>query len=90
MYLYVYYLGVVPLDAFSEIPYIKGNLFMWNLHNLVGRKSFFEFLKKYIKKFSYRSIDSQDFKQYFEKHFPPRYWVKILNYFLINQNPISL
>ena len=59
-------------DAFSEIPYIKGKLFMWNLNNLVGRKKFFEFLKKFIEKFSYSNVDSEDFKQFFEKHFLPR------------------
>ncbi|ALC39980.1 CG10602 [Drosophila busckii] len=52
-----------PDDAFSSVPYIKGSTFLRYLEDLLGGPSVFEpFLRDYLKKFAYKSIETQDFK----------------------------
>lgn len=62
--------GVDPDDAFSLIPYEKGQTFLRYLENVVGGSDNFEpFLRKYFDSFKFKSIDSDHFKQLFEEHF---------------------
>ncbi|XP_017069922.2 leukotriene A-4 hydrolase isoform X2 [Drosophila eugracilis] len=52
-----------PDDAFSSVPYIKGSTFLRYLEDLFGGPTVFEpFLRDYLKKFAYKSIETNDFK----------------------------
>ncbi|XP_017088966.2 leukotriene A-4 hydrolase isoform X1 [Drosophila bipectinata] len=52
-----------PDDAFSSVPYIKGSTFLRYLEDLFGGPSVFEpFLRDYLKKYAYKSIETNDFK----------------------------
>merc|ERR1712018_1090898 len=62
--------GVDPDDAFSVVPYEKGSTFLWYLEDTVGGPAKMEpFLKFYYKKFAYKSINSNTFKETFLKFF---------------------
>jgi len=63
--------GIDPDDAFSSVPYEKGFTLLMYLESLVGGHEVFDpFLRSYIQQFAYKSIKSQDFIDYFTKHFP--------------------
>src|SRR5439155_10710051 len=62
--------GVDPDEAFSEIPYEKGYLFLRALEEAVGRPTFTSFLRKYVEHFKFRSITSDDFLAFAEKELP--------------------
>lgn len=52
-----------PDDAFSNVPYDKGSAFLYYIEHLLGGPSVFEpFLKFYLQKFAYKSIETDDFK----------------------------
>ncbi|KAI8126710.1 Leukotriene A-4 hydrolase [Lucilia cuprina] len=52
-----------PDDAFSSVPYIKGSTFLRYIEDLFGGPEVFEpFLRSYLKKFSYKSVVTDDFK----------------------------
>ena len=62
--------GIDPDDAFSSVPYEKGQTLLWYLEELVGGKTLFEpFFKSYVAHFQYRSIVSQDFVDYLMEYF---------------------
>uniref|UniRef100_T1JM78 Leukotriene A(4) hydrolase n=1 Tax=Strigamia maritima TaxID=126957 RepID=T1JM78_STRMM len=62
--------GVDPDDAFSTVPYEKGHAFLFYLENLVGGADVFEpFLKTYIEKFSKKSVDTNQWKEFFLEYF---------------------
>ena len=74
--------GIDPDDAFSVIPYEKGSTFLWYLEELVGGADKFEpFLRAYYTAFAYKSIDSDDFKEFFLEYFDDTEAVKV-NLFL--------
>ncbi|XP_060663693.1 leukotriene A-4 hydrolase isoform X1 [Drosophila nasuta] len=53
-----------PDDAFSQVPYYKGSTFLRYLEDLFGGPSVFEpFLRDYLKKYAYKSIETNDFKE---------------------------
>ncbi|XP_068145355.1 leukotriene A-4 hydrolase isoform X2 [Drosophila tropicalis] len=59
-----------PDDAFSSVPYFKGSTFLRYLEDLFGGPSFFEpFLRDYLKKYAYKSIETNDFKQALYEYF---------------------
>ncbi|KAK4884147.1 hypothetical protein RN001_000418 [Aquatica leii] len=59
-----------PDDSFSKVPYEKGSIFIRYLEDLVGGPSVFEpFLRKYFDKFQFKTLNSTDFKSYFETYF---------------------
>ncbi|XP_038061644.1 leukotriene A-4 hydrolase-like isoform X2 [Patiria miniata] len=61
---------VDPDDAFSSIPYEKGSTLLFYLETLVGNNDEFEaFLKSYINKFKYKSITTQQWKDYLYEYF---------------------
>lgn len=62
--------GVDPDDAFSVVPYEKGSTFLWYLEDTVGGANVMDpFLKSYYAKFANKSIDSEQFKNYFLEYF---------------------
>ncbi|KAL3285509.1 hypothetical protein HHI36_000040 [Cryptolaemus montrouzieri] len=64
--------GLHPDDAFSTVPYEKGQTFLRYLEEAVGGPSVFEpFLRKYFDTYKYESIDTVDFKTFFIKEFCP-------------------
>ncbi|KAF5307459.1 hypothetical protein FQR65_LT06814 [Abscondita terminalis] len=59
-----------PDDSFSKVPYEKGHTFLRYLEDLVGGPSIFEpFLRKYFDKFKFKTLSSNDFKQFFQDYF---------------------
>ncbi|XP_022105369.1 leukotriene A-4 hydrolase-like isoform X1 [Acanthaster planci] len=62
--------GVDPDDAFSTVPYEKGSTLLFYLETLVGSKEDFEaFLQSYINKYKYKSITTQQWKDYLFEYF---------------------
>lgn len=61
---------VDPDDAFSCVPYEKGHTFLWYLEELVGGADVFEpFLRAYIDKHKYKTVDSDVFRQFLLEYF---------------------
>jgi len=52
--------GVDPDDAFSQVPYEKGFLFLRALEDAVGRPAFDRFLKKYMEAFRFQSVTTEE------------------------------
>ncbi|XP_076093687.1 leukotriene A-4 hydrolase-like isoform X3 [Mytilus galloprovincialis] len=70
--------GVDPDDAFSIVPYEKGFTLLYHLETLLGGPDEFEpFLKAYIEKFKYKSIDSTQWKDFLFSFFQSK--VDVLN-----------
>eukprot|EP00884_Botryococcus_braunii_P019549 jgi/Botrbrau1/6278/Bobra.0129s0023.1 len=62
--------GIDPDDAFSRIPYEKGFYFIYYLQSLVGGPEVFEpFLREYVQAFKFKTVTSDDFKDFFLSHF---------------------
>ncbi|CAG5085510.1 Oidioi.mRNA.OKI2018_I69.PAR.g10912.t1.cds [Oikopleura dioica] len=61
--------SVDPDDSFSRIPYEKGFSLLYHLQSLVGIPKFEGFLKAYIEAFSYKALDTQQWKDLLFKHF---------------------
>lgn len=65
--------GRDPDDAFSKVPYIKGQLFLIYLEEKYGRDRFDEFVKGYFAKYAFKSLTTAEFVEYLntnllEKH----------------------
>lgn len=61
---------VHPDDAFSTVPYEKGSLFLRYLEDLIGGPEVFDdFLRSYLKNFSRKSLDTDEFKAYLFNYF---------------------
>jgi leukotriene-A4 hydrolase len=56
--------GRDPDDAFSGIPYTKGQLFLMFLEQQFGRENFDIFLRRYFDDHAFQSIDTKNFIQY--------------------------
>ncbi|HVP62279.1 MAG TPA: M1 family metallopeptidase [Myxococcaceae bacterium] len=52
--------GVDPDDAFSQVPYEKGYLFLRALEDTVGRPAFDRFLRRYMAAFRFQSITTEE------------------------------
>lgn len=50
--------GRDPDEAFNNVPYTKGQLFLMQLEEKFGRENFDTFLKGYFKKFAFQTMDS--------------------------------
>lgn len=62
--------GVDPDDAFSTVPYEKGHTFLYYLEETLGGAEVFEeFLRKYVEKYKYKSIDTDEWKNFLYEHF---------------------
>lgn len=58
--------GRDPDAVFSNIPYEKGSLMLYELEQAVGRENFDKFLRAYFDKFAFQSITTQDFLEYLQ------------------------
>ncbi|CAG9766424.1 unnamed protein product [Ceutorhynchus assimilis] len=62
--------GTHPDEAFSIIPYEKGQTFLRYLESVIGGPAEMEpFLRSYFEQYKYQSIDTDVFKNYFKKYF---------------------
>ena len=59
--------GRDPDDAFSGVPYTKGQLFLMYLEAKFTRAIFDPFMKEYFKTFSFQSMDTPKIKAYIKK-----------------------
>ena len=62
-----------PREAFSEVPYEKGRLFLTYLDAKFGRERFDAFLRAYFDHFEFKSIDTEEFLQYLKENLFDRY-----------------
>ncbi|KYM91656.1 Leukotriene A-4 hydrolase [Atta colombica] len=62
--------GLLPINFIRHVPYELGCMFLDNLEtNLGGSLIFEEFLKSYFYNFAYKSIKTDDWKEYLNKYF---------------------
>lgn len=62
--------GVHPDEAFSSVPYEKGHTFLYYLETLLGGPEVFDkFLRSYIEKYKYKSVDTSQWKEYLYEYF---------------------
>ncbi|WP_211618716.1 M1 family metallopeptidase [Pseudidiomarina aestuarii] len=57
-----------PDDVFSQIPYVKGQLFLVYLEEKFGRDVFDAFLRDYFDAFAFQSISTEQFKNYLQQN----------------------
>ena len=62
--------GVDPDDAFSQVPYEKGYLFLRALEDVVGREAFDQFLRRYMDAFRFRSITTEELLEFVREALP--------------------
>ncbi|MFN8275756.1 MAG: leukotriene A4 hydrolase C-terminal domain-containing protein [Flavobacteriaceae bacterium] len=55
-------------ESLSDIPYEKGYAFLQTVENVVGRKTFDQFITEYFNAHAFQSITTEDFFKYFNKH----------------------
>jgi leukotriene-A4 hydrolase len=60
--------GRDPDDAFSEVSYEKGRLFLGFLESRLGRPRLDAFLRGYFDHFAFHSVTTQDFVDYLSQH----------------------
>ncbi len=60
--------GRDPDDAFSSVPYTKGQLFLIYLEEQFGRERFDAFVKTYFDTFAFKSLTTDEFVAYLDKH----------------------
>ncbi|MGC4122137.1 MAG: M1 family metallopeptidase [Myxococcales bacterium] len=62
--------GVDPDEAYSQVPYEKGYLFLRTIEEAVGRPAFDAFLRQYIEAFRFKSITTEDFTCFVQDKLP--------------------
>lgn len=62
--------GIDPDEAFSTVPYEKGNLFLHAIEREIGRERFDAFAKKYLQTFRFGAITTEEFVAFVEKELP--------------------
>ncbi len=62
--------GTDPDEFYSLVPYEKGFLFVALLEETVGREKFDDFVKKYIKEFSFTSLTTAQFEEFLNRELP--------------------
>lgn len=60
--------GRDPDEGFTLVPYVKGMLLLRSLEKAVGRDRFDTFLRSYFDHFSFQSITTEDFLDYFSRY----------------------
>ena len=60
--------GRDPDDGMTQVPYLKGELFLRLIEETVGRARFDTFLRGYFDHFAFRSITTDDFVAYLHEH----------------------
>ena len=66
--LYIDLKGRDPDEAFTSVPYIKGQLFLSYLEQKFGREVFDRFLTKYFNDHAFKSLNTLTFEQYLYQH----------------------
>jgi leukotriene-A4 hydrolase len=59
--------GRNPDEAITDVPYVKGALFLQSLEETVGRKRFDQFLRGYFDHFAFQSVTTAVAIEYLEK-----------------------
>jgi leukotriene-A4 hydrolase len=62
--------GVDPDEAYSTVPYEKGYLFLRRLEELSGRERWDRFLRAYLDRFRFQSIETDDFLRLLRERLP--------------------
>ncbi|RKH98194.1 M1 family metallopeptidase [Corallococcus sp. AB038B] len=62
--------GVDPDEAFSQIPYEKGYLLLRALEDAVGRPTFDGFLRRYLAKYRFQALTTEEFVRFTEAELP--------------------
>jgi len=62
--------GVDPDDAYSQVPYEKGYLFLRALEDAVGAVAFDAFLRRYLHRFAFQSLTTQEFLDFLKSELP--------------------
>lgn len=62
--------GVDPDEVFSLVPYEKGFLFVRLLHEAVGKERFDAFLKRYLARFAFQSLTTEELVSFVEAELP--------------------
>ena len=62
--------GVDPDDAFSQVPYEKGYLFLRAVEEVVGRAAFDGFLRRYMDRFRFQSLTTEELLDFIRKELP--------------------
>jgi len=62
-----------PMEAFTEVPYEKGRLFLSYLDAKFGRERFDEFLRSYFDHFAFQSVSTPQFVAYLEDNLLDRH-----------------
>ncbi|KKO45823.1 aminopeptidase [Arsukibacterium ikkense] len=65
--------GRDPDDAFSGVPYTKGQLFLMYLEQQFGRDKFDPFVRQYFADHAFQSIDTERFVSYLDKNLLQQY-----------------
>ena len=53
----------------SSIPYQKGSVFLWYLEEIVGQVNMEQFLLHVLKRFAFKTMDSNQFQTEFNSYF---------------------
>ena len=53
-----------PDEVFSNIPYEKGSLFLYEIEQKIGREAFDSFLLEHFNRFAFQSVTTEDFVAY--------------------------
>ncbi|MGL6162697.1 M1 family metallopeptidase [Microbulbifer sp.] len=69
--------GRDPDEVFSNIPYEKGSLFLYELEQKIGREAFDQFLLEYFNHFAFQSIATEDFVDYLNQTLLKQYPEKL-------------
>jgi len=65
--------GRDPDDAFSQVAYVKGQLFLQFLENKFGRAKFDSFISVYFQTFAFKSMDTQTFLDFLQQQLLNKY-----------------
>ena len=71
--LYIDLKGRDPDDAFSSVPYTKGQLFLMYLENKFGRERFDAFVLEYFESHAFQSLGTANFVNYIKANLTDKY-----------------
>jgi aminopeptidase N len=71
--LYIDLKGRDPDDAFSSVPYTKGQLFLMYLENKFGRERFDAFVLEYFESHAFQSLGTANFVNYIKVNLTDKY-----------------
>jgi leukotriene-A4 hydrolase len=62
--------GIDPDSVVTNIPYEKGYAFLVQLERVVGRKTFDEFIQKYLNRHAFKSLTTEEFVIFLKEQLP--------------------